>query len=101
MVGFWHSKLSKNEKQIILEQIKNDEIKIMVGARSCLFVPFQKLGIIVVDEEHDSSYKQQDNIRYQARDLAVVRTKIEKNFIIIVKKKELNYILELEVWIML
>ena len=55
----------------------NGKIKLIVGARSSLFLPFKNLGIIVVDEEHDSSYKQDEGIRYNARDMAISRASIE------------------------
>ena len=54
------------------------KIKVVVGARSSLFLPFAKLGIIIVDEEHDASYKQDEGIIYNARDMAVSRGSIEK-----------------------
>ena len=82
-VLLWHSKISKKNRQKIWHQCFRGEQTIVIGARSSLFLPFSNLGLIVVDEEHDSSYKQEDNIRYQARDLAIVRSKIEKNFILL------------------
>ncbi|MDC3112249.1 primosomal protein N' [Pelagibacteraceae bacterium] len=82
-VFLWHSKITKKNRQIIWHKCFAGDPVIVIGARSSLFLPFTNLGLIVVDEEHDSSYKQEDNIRYQARDLAVVRAKIEKNFILL------------------
>jgi len=82
-VCLWHSKITKKNRQKIWHKCFAGDPVIVIGARSSLFLPFTNLGLIVVDEEHDSSYKQEDNIRYQARDLAVVRTKIEKNFILL------------------
>ena len=82
-VLLWHSKISKKNRQKIWHQCFNGEQAIVIGARSSLFLPFSNLGLIVVDEEHDSSYKQEDNIRYQARDLAIVRAKIESNFVLL------------------
>ncbi len=82
-VCLWHSKITKKNRQKIWHKCFAGDPVIVIGARSSLFLPFTNLGIIVVDEEHDSSYKQEDNIRYQARDLAVVRAKIEKNFILL------------------
>ena len=82
-VCLWHSKITKKNRQKIWHQCYSGDPIIVIGARSSLFLPFTNLGLIVVDEEHDSSYKQEDNIRYQARDLAVVRAKIEKNFILL------------------
>ena len=74
----WHSKVTEKKKKIIWHRCYQGESTIVVGARSSLFLPFNNLGLIVVDEEHDSSFKQEDNIRYQARDLAIVKAKIEK-----------------------
>ena len=82
-VCLWHSKITKKNRQKIWHKCFAGDLVIVIGARSSLFLPFTNLGLIVVDEEHDSSYKQEDNIRYQARDLAVVRAKIEKNFILL------------------
>ncbi len=75
--AIWHSKITKKNKRIIWKNIINGEIKLVVGARSSLFLPFKNLGLIVVDEEHDSSYKQDEGIRYNARDMAVSRASIE------------------------
>ena len=76
--AIWHSGISNKKKKIIWSGISTGEIKVVIGARSSLFLPFKKLGLIIVDEEHDLSFKQEDNIRYQARDLAIVRAQIEK-----------------------
>ena len=78
----WHSKISDKKRKNIWHRCYEGDTTIVVGARSSLFLPFNNLGLIVVDEEHDSSYKQEDNIRYQARDLAIVRSQIEKFTII-------------------
>ena len=75
--SIWHSKITKKNKKIIWQNIVNNKIKLVVGARSSLFLPFKKLGLIVVDEEHDSSYKQDEGLRYNARDMAIFRASIE------------------------
>ncbi len=74
----WNSKITKAQKKQILRGIISANIKVVIGARSALFLPYKKLGIIVVDEEHDSSYKQEEGILYNARDMAVLRGNIEK-----------------------
>lgn len=66
-VGMWHSQISLKEKRSLLDNIQKGSIDIIVGARSALFAPLSRLGIIVVDEEHDTSYKQQEKPRYHAR----------------------------------
>jgi len=71
-VAMWHSKLTKKKKESILEGIENGKIQIVAGARSALFVPLNNLGLIVVDEEHDDSYKAMTRPRYHARDVAVL-----------------------------
>jgi primosomal protein N' (replication factor Y) len=71
-IGIYHSKFNQNERVEIWNKIKNGELKIVLGARSALFLPFDDLGLIIADEEHDTSYKQQDPApRYNARDAAV------------------------------
>ena len=74
----WHSATSKKNKKIIWRGIVEKKIRVVVGARSSLFLPFAKLGIIIVDEEHDASYKQDEGIIYNARDMAVSRGSFEK-----------------------
>src|SRR5258707_6522623 len=64
--------------------VANGQARIVVGARSALFLPFAELGLIIVDEEHDASYKQEDGVCYQARDMAVLRASIAKIPIILV-----------------
>jgi primosomal protein N' (replication factor Y) len=71
-VAMWHSKLTKKKKESILAQIEEGSIRIVAGARSALFVPLKNLGLIVVDEEHDDSYKAMTRPRYHARDVAVL-----------------------------
>lgn len=71
-IGIYHSKFNQNERVEIWNKIKTGELKVVLGARSALFLPFTDLGLIVVDEEHDVSYKQQDPApRYHARDGAI------------------------------
>ncbi|HQR73141.1 MAG TPA: primosomal protein N' [Sulfurovum sp.] len=71
-VAMWHSKLTKKKKESILQEIEEGKIHIIAGARSALFVPLSNLGLIVVDEEHDDSYKAMTRPRYHARDVAVL-----------------------------
>ena len=74
-VAMWHSKLSKKKKESILAGIDSGEIRIVAGARSALFVPLMDIGLIVVDEEHDDSYKAMTRPRYHARDVAILMGK--------------------------
>ncbi len=71
-VAMWHSKITKKKKTQILEGIENGSIRIIAGARSALFVPLRDLGLIIVDEEHDDSYKAMTRPRYHARDVALL-----------------------------
>ena len=69
----WHSDLGRLERRQTWRAVAEGETCVVVGARSALFLPFRKLGLIVVDEEHDASFKQEDGVTYHARDMAVVR----------------------------
>lgn len=71
-----HSGLTEQERLRAWLKAKNSEAKIVIGTRSAIFTPFENLGLIIVDEEHDSSFKQQDRFRYHARDLAIMRANI-------------------------
>ncbi len=82
-VAIWHSKITKKKKEKILEGIYKGEIKLVAGARSALFLPFKNLKLIVVDEEHDESYKSDSKPRYNAKDLSLY----------IAKKFDINLIL--------
>lgn len=73
----WHSSLKQTERLHTWQQIIKGHASVVVGARSALFLPFKRLGLIVVDEEHDGSYKQEEGVHYHARDLAVVRARFE------------------------
>lgn len=72
----WHSNLTSARRREIWRGVLNGTIRMVVGTRSALFLPWQNLGLIVVDEEHDTSYKQEDMGNYHARDMAVLRAKI-------------------------
>ena len=76
LVVMWHSKLTPKQKKIALEKIKSGEAKIVAGPRSALFLPLHDLGLIVVDEEHDDSYKSSSRPRYNARDIAIYMGKL-------------------------
>lgn len=67
----WHSALPKKQRESLWQSIANQKIKLVIGSRSALFLPFKNLQLIIVDEEHDASYKQEDRIIYNARDIAV------------------------------
>ena len=82
-ISVWHSKISPKRRKEIWHKCYEGEPLVVIGARSSLFLPFKNLGLTVIDEEHDSSYKQEDNIRYQARDLAVVKANYEKSKLIL------------------
>ncbi len=74
----WHSQLTPRTRQRTWPAVAENEVPVIVGARSALFLPYADLGLIVVDEEHDPAYKQEDGAHYHARDMAVVRGSIAK-----------------------
>ena len=75
--AIWHSKITPKGKKVIWSGLATGEIKVVIGARSSLFLPFKKLGLIVVDEEHDQSFKQDEGVTYNARDMAIARANSE------------------------
>ena len=74
----WHSNIALKRKKVIWSGLASGKINVVIGARSSLFLPFKKLGTIIVDEEHDQSYKQDEGIIYNARDMAIARANFEK-----------------------
>ncbi|MEX0368142.1 MAG: primosomal protein N' [Ruegeria sp.] len=72
----WHSGATMTERRRVWRMLGQGEAQLVVGARSALFLPFRQLGLIIVDEEHDTSYKQEDGVLYNARDMAVLRAAI-------------------------
>ncbi len=81
--ALWHSKISKKDKREIFYGIANNDVKIIIGARSSLLLPFKNLRLIVVDEEHDSSYKQEEIFNFNARDMAILKAKIDNSNVIL------------------
>ena len=73
----WHSGLSDKERRRTWREAAHGRVRIVIGARSALFLPYANLKLVIVDEEHDGSYKQEDGVTYHARDMAVMRAKLE------------------------
>ena len=73
----WHSGISKKKKETIWNGVTNGKIKVVIGARSSMFLPFKNLKMIIIDEEHDQSFKQDEGVVYHARDMAISRASFE------------------------
>jgi len=73
----WHSSLKQSERRRAWRAIVSGEAQVVVGARSALFMPYKALGLVVIDEAHEVSFKQDDGVRYNARDVAVIRARFE------------------------
>ncbi len=78
MPASWHSDLSSRTRRITWKEVAAGRAPVVVGARSALFLPFPALGLIVVDEEHETAFKQEEGVVYHARDMAVVRARLEE-----------------------
>ncbi|HWD29671.1 MAG TPA: primosomal protein N' [Rhizomicrobium sp.] len=79
----WHSDLSSRERTRTYRAVMSGQARVVVGARSSLFLPFQALGLVIVDEEHEQAYKQEEGAIYHARDMAVVRGRFEQCLVIL------------------
>jgi primosomal protein N' (replication factor Y) (superfamily II helicase) len=80
--ALWHSKISKKDKREIFYGIAAGSVKVLIGARSALLLPFKNLELIIIDEEHDTSFKQEDVFNFHARDMAILKAQIE-NFSVV------------------
>jgi len=78
LVGIYHSKMTPSARYKAWKKFRNGEIKVIIGTRSAVMMPAPKLGLIIVDEEHDASYKQQEGFKFSARDIAIKRAQILK-----------------------
>jgi primosomal protein N' (replication factor Y) len=79
----WHSDVAPKRRELTWRQVATGKVKVVAGARSALFLPFRDLGLIVVDEEHDPAYKQEERVFYNARDMAIVRAQLGKAAIVL------------------
>ncbi len=82
--AIWHSEIGEAQRKRTWRDIAENKVKVVVGARSALFLPYASLGIIVVDEEHESAFKQEEGVIYHARDMAVVRARFGKVPVVLV-----------------
>lgn len=82
-IAIYHSGLSEKQRLSEWQRIKNNEVDIAIGTRSCIFAPFEKIGLIIVDEEFDTSYKQENDPRYNARDVAVMRAYMNNGVVVL------------------
>lgn len=74
--AIWHSEVPAAQRRLVWQGVADGRTRVVIGARSALFLPFADLGVIVVDEEHDASYKQEEGVMYHARDMAVLRARL-------------------------
>ena len=81
--AIWHSDTKISEKRKIWNDVATGKLKLVIGARSALFLPFKNLNLIVIDEEHDSTYKQEEHVIYNARDMAIARASFENSIIVL------------------
>jgi len=82
-VAVLHSRLSLGERYDEWRRIKENQVQVVVGARSAIFAPFQRLGLIIIDEEHEGTYKQEDNPKYHAREVALKRAELERALVLL------------------
>jgi len=82
--GLWHSALTEAQRKTTWKAVASGDTRVIIGARSALFLPYADLGLIIVDEEHDNAFKQEDGVRYHARDMAVLRGAMAKHAVILV-----------------
>src|SRR5436189_5419180 len=82
-VAIQHSGLSDGERHDQWHRIRRGDVDVVVGTRSAIFTPLERIGLIVVDEEHDSSYKQDESPRYHGRDVAIVRAQMEQALVVL------------------
>ena len=82
--ALWHSEVTPAQKRAVWQGVARGQTQVVIGARSALFLPFADLGLVIVDEEHDASYKQEDGVMYNARDMAVVRAQMAKAPVVLV-----------------
>jgi primosomal protein N' (replication factor Y) len=83
VIAILHSALSDGDRYDEWRRIRRGEARIVIGARSAIFAPLERIGIIVVDEEHEASFKQNEGLRYNARDLALVRGRMERSVVLL------------------
>lgn len=89
-IAVLHSKLSQGERYDEWQKIKENKAKIVIGARSAIFAPVENLGIIIIDEEHDSSYKSEMSPRFNAKDIAMYLAK-QNNIPLVLRKCNTRY----------
>lgn len=83
MVAVLHSRLSHGERYDEWRKIREKQVKVAIGARSAIFAPFERIGLIIIDEEHETSYKQEESPKYHARDVAVKRAQLQQAVVVL------------------